>query len=335
VFEVEPWGHAIEVRLCAEDPRHDYRPVAGKLSRFSIPSEAGVRVDSALDGAGEVSPYYDSMVAKVIAHAPTRSEATAKLARALRGARLHGIVTNRELLVRVLESDEFQQGATDTDFLVRNNPATLGSPLVDAAAERLHAAAAALAAQAARRADAPVLRGAPSGWRNNSSQPQRVRYDGEHGELTVEYQLLREGLTLRVNGEALEAARLHAATADLVRLEVGGVERAYSVAPAGENVCVDSGLGSSLLAVLPRFPLPENAAAAGSLVAPLPGTVHEVRVAVGDEVAQGQVLLVIESMKLLHEIAAPKTGKVAALAVERGRQVDAGAVLAVLESEEQ
>jgi propionyl-CoA carboxylase alpha chain len=274
------------------------------------------------------------MLAKVIAHAPTRQEAAAKLARALRGARLHGIVTNRELLVRVLESEEFQQGATDTDFLVRNDPAALGAPLVDAAAERLHAAAAALAAQAERRADAPVLRSAPSGWRNNPSQPQRVRYDGEHGEQTVEYQFSREGLTLRVNGETLEAARLHAAAADLVRLEVGGVERAYSVARAGETVCVDSGLGSSLLAELPRFPLPEDAAAAGSLVAPLPGTVHDVRVAVGDEVAQGQVLLVIESMKLLHEIAAPTAGKVAALAVERGRQVDAGTVLAVLESDE-
>jgi len=334
VFDAEPWGHAIEVRLCAEDPRHDYRPVAGKLSRFSIPSEAGVRVDSALDGTGEVSPYYDSMLAKVIAYAPTRAEAAAKLARALRGARLHGIVTNRELLVRVIESDEFQQGATDTDFLVRNDPAALGAPLVDAAAERLHAAAAALAAQAERRNSATVLRQAPSGWRNNPSQPQRVRYTGEQGELAVEYQFSRDGLTLRVNGDVLEGSRLHSAMAELVRLEVGGVERAYAVAQAGDAVTVDSSLGSSLLAEIPRFPLPEDAAAAGSLVAPLPGTVHDVCVAVGDEVAQGQVLLVIESMKLLHEIAAPQAGKVAALAVERGRQVDAGTVLAVLESED-
>jgi acetyl/propionyl-CoA carboxylase alpha subunit len=334
VFDTEPWGHAIEVRLCAEDPRHDYRPVAGKLSRFEIPDGDGIRVDSALDGAGDVSPYYDSMLAKVIAYAPTRAEAAAKLARALRGSRLHGIVTNRELLVRVLESAEFQQGATDTDFLVRHDPAVLGAALVDPAGERLHAAAAALAAQAARRATTSVLQPAPSGWRNNPSQPQQVSYIGEQGELTVEYQFLRSGLTLRVNGEMLEGPRLRGATSDCVRLVVGGVERAYSVSKAGDGVCIDSSLGSSLLVEIPRFPLPEDASAAGSLVAPLPGTVHEVRVAVGDAVAQGQVLLVIESMKLLHEIAAPQAGTVASLGVERGRQVDAGTVLAVLETDE-
>jgi len=333
VFDVESWGHAIEVRLCAEDPRHDYRPVAGRLSQFSIPGEAGVRVDSALDGAGEVSPYYDSMVAKVIAHAPTRAEATAKLAQTLRRARLHGIVTNRELLVRVLESDEFQEGATDTDFLVRNDPASLGAPLVDAAAERVHAAAAALAAQAERRLTASVLRSTPSGWRNNPSQPQAARYAGEHGEILVEYQFSRDGVLLRVNNEPLDGVRVHSATPDFVRLEVAGVERGYSVARAVDVVCVDSSLGSSAFVETPRFLLPEDATAAGSLVAPLPGTVHDVRVSVGEQVAAGQVLLVIESMKLLHEIAAPQAGTVASLSVQRGQQVDAGTVLAVLDAE--
>ncbi len=333
VFDVEPWGHAIEVRLCAEDPRHDYRPVAGKFNQFAISSGNGLRVDSALDDAGEVSPYYDSMLAKIIAHAPTRAEASAKLARALRAAKLHGIVTNRELLVRVIESEEFQQGATDTDFLVRHNPQTLGAPLTDASSERVHAAVAAIAGQARRRREAPVLRSAPSGWRNNPSQPQTVRYIGEHGEHLVEYLFTRKGIAVRVDGQPLDGVHLQLATADLVRLQVAGIERSFAAQQLADAVYVDSSLGSSVFTEVPRFSLSQDAAVAGSLIAPLPGTVHEVRASVGDQVAAGQVLLVIESMKLLHEIAAPQAGKVAAIGVERGRQVDAGTVLAVLEAE--
>ncbi len=333
VFDLRPRGHAIEVRLCAEDPRHDYRPVAGRLSRCEVPSGDGLRVDSALDGAGDVPPYYDSMLAKVIAHAPTRNEAAARLAHALREARLHGLVTNRELLVRVLESDEFIEGATDTGFLSRHDATKLGAPLVTETDERLHAAAAALAAQAQRRSESHVLGNAPSGWRNNPSQPQSVRYAGEHGEHLVEYQFLRGELTLRVDGEALKNVRLKEATANLVRLEVGGIERRYHVEHVGDTLFVDSGLGNSALREVPRFPLVEDAVATGSLVAPLPGTVHEVRIALGDRIEAGQVLLVLESMKMLHEIAAPHSGQVASLAVERGNQVHAGAVLAVVEAD--
>jgi acetyl/propionyl-CoA carboxylase alpha subunit len=332
VFDVEPWGHAIEVRLCAEDPRQDFRPVAGQCSSFAIKAGDGLRVDSAFDDAGVVSPYYDSMLAKVIAHAPTRSEASAKLSLALRTARLHGIVTNRELLVRVLESEDFQQGATDTDFLVRHRPQALGTPLADASTERLHAVAAALAGQAIRRADAGVLLPAPSGWRNNPSQPQSVRYVGESGDLQIEYSFTRGELAVRVNGESLAGVCLRQASLDLVRLEVAGVERAYAIQLADDATYVDSCLGSSVLREVPRFPAPEKLAAVGSLAAPLPGTVHEVRVAVGECVAAGQILLVIESMKLLHEIAAPTAGTISALIVERGRQVDAGSVLVVLDA---
>ncbi len=145
-------GHAIEARLYAEDPRRDYLPSAGTLHRFRLPPGADVRLDSAIEGCGVVSPYYDPMVAKLIAHAPTRAEAARKLARALAGARIHGLRTNRELLVRVLEHPEFLAGKTDTDFLVRHDAAALAAPLCGAETERLHAAAAALAGQAERRA---------------------------------------------------------------------------------------------------------------------------------------------------------------------------------------
>ncbi len=324
-------GHAIEARLCAEDPQHDYRPAAGTLHRFRIPTDTGVRVDSALDDSGFVSPYYDSMLAKVIVHAPTRAEAAKRLSRVLRAAQIHGLRTNRELLVRTLEHPAFLAGETDTGFLERHGPVSLGAPLGDAACEIVHAAAAALAAQAERRATAAVLRSAPSGWRNNPSQPQRVVFLSASGELAVEYAFTRSGLTLRVNGEDLTAACCVEAMSQSVRLEVDGIERTFAVQRVEETYYVDSPMGCSTLTELPRFPLPEDAAAAGSLVAPLPGVVNELRVALGAMVEAGDVLLVIDSMKMLHEISAPASGVVVELRVEAGNQVDAGTILVVIE----
>jgi acetyl/propionyl-CoA carboxylase alpha subunit len=331
VFQARSSGHAIEARLCAEDPQQDYRPAAGTLHRFEIPTAAGVRVDAAIDESAVVSPYYDSMLAKVIVHAPTRTEAAKRLSRALAQARIHGLRTNRELLVRVLDHPDFLSGDTDTHFLERHDPAALAAPLADASTERLHAAAATLASQAHNRTSTTVLASAPSGWRNNPSQLQSVRYQGEAGEILVEYAFQRDDLHLRVASEPLPNVRCVSATPTLVRLEVDGIERAYTVERAGDTYYVDSPLGSSTLVELPRFPLPEDAAVAGSLVAPLPGVVNHVKVQSGDVVSAGDVLLVIDSMKMLHEISAPAGGTVTEIRVEAGSQVDAGAVLVVIE----
>jgi acetyl/propionyl-CoA carboxylase alpha subunit len=336
VFEVQPRGHAIEARLCAEDPREDYRPAAGTLHRFEIPTASGVRVDAAIgstasDGAAVVPPYYDSMLAKVIVHAPTRAEAARRLARALAAAKIHGLRTNRELLVRVLEHPDFLSGATDTHFLERHDAAKLAAPLVEAKRERLHAAAAALAGQAENRATAAVLANAPSGWRNNPSQLQRVSFQSDGGEWLVEYAFERAGLTLRVNGELLPHARCQTLTPTEVRLEVDGIEHTYHVDHQDDTFYVDSPFGASVLVEVPRFPLPQDAAVAGSLVAPLPGVVQQVKVHVGDVVSAGDLLLVIDSMKMLHEITAPAGGTVTEVHVEAGSQVDAGAVLVVID----
>ncbi|MBX3412017.1 MAG: ATP-grasp domain-containing protein [Pirellulales bacterium] len=324
-------GHAIEVRLYAEDPRRDFMPVTGRLHAFDIPALPGLRIESGVLGTSEVSPYYDSMLAKVIAHAPTRDEAAARLASALAKSRLHGLRTNRELLVRILRHPEFLAGQTDTHFLVRHKPADLGAPLAGEDATGLHAAAAALAAQAERRESTPVLRYVPSGWRNNVSQLQQARFTCDGREIVVGYRFQRTGLQLEIDGREIAAVRLAACTPTQVILEVAGVQRTFDVYRAGATSFVESSLGSTELVEIDPFPLPDEALEAGSLVAPLPGVVHEVKVSVGAEVAAGDVLLVIESMKMLHPVTAPAAGRVAELRVERAAQVDAGAVLAVIE----
>ncbi|HEX6676926.1 MAG TPA: biotin carboxylase N-terminal domain-containing protein, partial [Actinomycetes bacterium] len=145
-------GHAIEARLYAEDPRRDFLPAAGRLHRFRVEPRPGLRIDAGVRDGSVVGVHYDPLLAKVVAHAPTRAEAAGLLAAALATARIHGLVTNRDLLVRVLRHAAFLAGETDTHFLERHGVSELGAPLAGAEAERVSAAAAALAAQAARRA---------------------------------------------------------------------------------------------------------------------------------------------------------------------------------------
>ncbi|MBI2826172.1 MAG: ATP-grasp domain-containing protein [Planctomycetia bacterium] len=331
VWQVRPTGHAIEARLYAEDPTRDFAPSIGTLHRFDVPSGPGVRVDTGVADGSEITPHYDAMVAKVIVHAATREEAARRLAATLARARIHGPRTNRELLVRVLGHPEFLAGQTDTHFFERHAPADLGAPSVDGAGERLHAAAAALAAQAERRAAAVVQRCIPAGWRNNPSQLEQVRFAAAHGEIAVGYRRDRACLKLAVDGEELATVRVGACTPTRVELETDGVLRAYDVHRVGETCYVDSPLGASALRELARFPTPEEEVEAGSLVAPLPGVVDDVKVAVGDLVAAGDVLVVIESMKMFYPVTAPAAGRVTEIRVQKATHVEARTVLAVIE----
>ena len=324
-------GHAIEARLCAEDPRHDYLPSAGTVHRFRIAESDGVRVDSAIGESGIISPYYDSLLAKVIAYAPSRTEAARRLGHALARAQIHGVKTNRDLLVRTLVHPEFQRGQTDTHFLSRHDPTVLAVPLADAEAERLHAAAAALAGQNERRQSAQVLRDAPSGWRNNRSEMRQTQFRGSRDEITIEYAFERGGLQLRIDGQPQPSASCECVRPEQIRLQVAGIVRSYDVHRVGNTYYVDSPLGASILEELPRFAVPRDEAAAGSLVAPLPGVVNEVKVKQDDTVAAGDVLLVIDSMKVFHWISAPLSGRVMEIRVSAGDHVEAGVVLVVIE----
>jgi acetyl/propionyl-CoA carboxylase alpha subunit len=334
-------GHAVEARLYAEDPRRGFLPQAGTLHRFRVGEIPGVRVDAGVGDGSVVGVHYDPLLAKVIAHAPSRAEAAGLLAAALDGARLHGVTTNRDLLVGVLRHPAFLAGEIDTAFLERHAPDELAAGRRDPEARRLHAAAAPLAAQAARRAGATVQPTIPSGWRNNPSQLQRVDFDDDEGVLAVGYRFGRAGAleALEVDGEPVPGARLWAtrpAGPDtwLVDLEAGGVRRRFEVHRVGDVHYLDGPLGHAELRERPRFPAPASAGAAaaeGSLASPLPGIVRRVAVRTGERVAAGALLVVVEAMKLEHRISAPSAGRVRELLVVEGQEVAAGAPVAVLE----
>ncbi|ODU10962.1 MAG: acetyl/propionyl-CoA carboxylase subuit alpha, partial [Pseudonocardia sp. SCN 72-51] len=321
-------GHAIEVRLYAEDVAAGFLPATGTLHSFTIPSGDGIRVDTGFVDGSVVSPHYDPMLAKVIAHGPTRTDAARALARALAGARIHGVTTNRDLLVGILREEEFLAGGTDTGYLTRHDPAALGAP---AGGVARHAAAAALAAQATNRAGARVLATFPSGWRNVGGEPQRAAYTVGDTEVAVAYRYRRGVLDVRVDDAALGEVVVASATPDLVVLEVDGVRRRYTVTRADGVSYVDGPDGSVALVEVPRFADPNAAAAAGSLLAPMPGGVVRVLAEAGASVTAGQPLVVLEAMKMEHTVAAPVDGIVSEIHVAQGDQVDTGQVLAVVD----
>ncbi|MEV0058738.1 biotin carboxylase N-terminal domain-containing protein [Nocardia sp. NPDC050718] len=339
-------GHSIEVRLYAEDPAHDWQPQSGPVHRIEIPftageftvlEQAGVRLDTGVVDGSLVGVHYDPMLAKVISYAETRAEAAHLLATALQRAKIHGLVTNRDLLVRVLRHPAFLAGDTDTAFFATHDLAALSAPLVSDADEALSIVAAALADAALAHTTNRFAKLAPSGWRNLASQPQRKSYESRtSGTHEVRYRFTRAG-DIEVDGH--DGLALISVTPERVVLAVPGergpVRRQFEIARYGDLVAVDSPLGPVAARRLPRFTDPSEQVAAGSLLAPMPGSVIRLGAAEGDQVTQGQPILWLEAMKMEHTIVAPATGVLSALNVTVGQQVEVGTVLAVVEEEEQ
>ena len=380
-------GHAIEVRLYAEDPAAGWQPQSGTLHAFGLPAgpaefrlpgelqgartallAAGagagsgaaadglaarpasapaatvataarplLRLDSSVTGGSVVGVQYDPMLAKVICWAADRDQAAAALSAALAGARIHGLTTNRDLLVNVLRHPAFLAGQTDTAFFASHGLDRLAAPVAGAEAAALSALAAALADAAARQETARVLGGLPTGWRNVPSQLQSKQYaragsrpPGDAEPLTVSYRLDRSGLI--VGGR--DDIALVSMSAGVVELEVAGLLRRFEVAAYPGLTCVDSALGPVALRPSGRFADPASQLVAGSLLAPMPGTVVRVGAKVGQQVTAGQPLLWLEAMKMEHVISAPAAGILAELPVAAGQQVEVGSVLAVVKSEE-
>ncbi|MFJ9392575.1 biotin carboxylase N-terminal domain-containing protein [Nocardioides sp. NPDC101246] len=307
-------GHAVEVRLYAEDPTADYQPQSGVLTKLEFAGDA--RVDAGYTSGSEVSTFYDAMLAKVIVHAPTRDAAIRRLVSVLRTAKIHGLVTNREQLVGILGSEAFRSGEVSTALLAEEKflPHTEdpGAPV----------AAAVALAEATRRPGIPVA------WRNVTNQPQRTVFeDGTEDGLVVEWYGTRDGY--RIDGfEVIDAGQTR------VVLEKDGLRATYEISVDGDRIDVDAPFGHTALRKRSRFTDPATQTQPGSLLAPMPGSVVSVLAEAGSSVAEGQPLLVLEAMKMQHTVTAPTDGVLAQINVKPGSQVAAGEVLAVVEEAE-
>jgi propionyl-CoA carboxylase alpha chain len=327
----EPHGHAIEVRLYAEDPSADYAPQTGLLLDFDVAHDSefaldgyGIRLDTGFESGNEVGTFYDAMLAKVIAYAPTREQAARALARTLETARLHGLITNRDQLVASLRHPQFLSGDVATSFYD-----DLADLKERAPVDNLAAFAGAVALAEHRRKHAAVQSRIPAGFRNVVSQPQSTKFDVDGTEVDVQWYGGRAGFTL-ADQDPGRPVTVVAASPDLVVLDIAGTVRRYRTRVVDGAVLVDGPRGGATLRVVPRFVDPASQVAAGSLLAPMPGSVIAVHAKMGDVVVEGAPILVMEAMKMQHAISAPYPGTVTELAATPGQQVEAGTVLAVV-----
>ena len=333
-------GHAIEARLYAEDPSAGFLPAVGTLAAFAPPAEPAVRWDSGVEAGSEVGLDFDPMLAKVIAHAPTRAEAAGRLALDLERLHIGGVTTNRHFLVASLRSEAFLAGDTTTDFIERADPSRA---VAHTPAECRHAAvAAAMWLQAAERQEARTLGWMPSGWRHGRLPPERAELAVETAagpvEVRVSYRPQRDG-SFTVRAECVDAAV--EATATVVAWRPGGLDLewdgrrvGYAVTADGELLHLTGDSETVTVAVVPRFGAPDRGLAAGGFAAPMPGVIVEVRVTSGDQVAAGTTLVVMEGMKMEHHVSAPCDGTVTEVLVNPGDQVDNGSPLLVFEAAE-
>ncbi|MBF6150086.1 ATP-binding protein [Nocardia nova] len=321
-------GHAVEVRLYAEDVAAGYLPSTGTVRRFEVPDLPGIRVDSGIRSGSRVGVHYDPMLAKVIAYGADREQAVRRLGRALAETVVHGVTTNRQLLVSILREPEFRAGAIDTGYLERHDHVAM-SRSNDPRAEVVHLIAAALLGAARRRDGAAILPQLPAGWRNVPSSAAwtafRTDDDTEH---RIAYDLRRGLVTV---DDTEHAVAVHECDRGRIDLSVDGVRTVVRSSRVADIEYVDSALGSATLIESPRFTDPADTQETGSLLAPMHATVIRTAVDAGDAVAAGDVVVVLEAMKMEHTVTAPYDGLVTSLPIQAGSTVEGGAVLAVIE----
>jgi 3-methylcrotonyl-CoA carboxylase alpha subunit len=310
-------GHAVEARVYAEDPEHDFLPSTGTIVALELPSD--IRIDTGVEAGGEVTPYFDPMIAKLIAQAPTRQAALDRLSHALERTVIAGVRSNVAFLANLCRADEFRRGAVDTSFIDRNLPRLGAVPQPRDNGAAALGVAHLLNAAAAKEAGSV-----------DDSAPSESPWDSGDG-----FQLggVRSiAIPIVIDGENADATVTYAKDGARVAVDVADPATDAKVFAAGHDAYVVRG-GRQTRIQIRDFAAPSASAGAGDGVikAPMHGKVLEVLAAVGDRVAFGQRLAVIEAMKMEHTLRAPFTGIVTQVPVRTGAQVVESAPVMVLE----
>ena len=326
----EPRGarsaHAIEARLYAEDPANDFLPQAGRIVAWGPPRGAGIRVDHALATGLEISPYYDPMLAKIVAAGANREEARRRLIAALEDLTLFGVTTNRRFLIDCLERPAFVAGEARTDFVPRFFPsAATGAPASEPALLTLAAVLV-----ATREANGTV----EFGWRSSGIAGAAVKLQLAETRYRASVTTSdAKAYAVTIEGEPRMLTLLERQP-DRVRFVDGGVERLGRFSWDGSTLYLETGRHAVSVIDATFAPSVEHARAAhGSARSPMPGIVTKVAVSVGDPVKKGQLLIVLEAMKMLHEIVASAGGRVSNILVAPGQQVGMRALLVEIDSD--
>ncbi len=340
--EVAIDGHSIEVRLVAEDPVAGWIPSGGPVRLFDLGD--GVRVDAGVQAGVAVSSEYDSLLAKVIAHGPNRSVAVQQLERALRSGWVAGPRTNLATLLAILAEPDFRAGETTTAYLA-DHPSVVTASALDDSTRVALLVGATMAAEYAGRAADPVTGFAPSGWRNLRTAGQRVVWTLNEADYPVEYLFTahdavqvwlgpwpepQDDGSLAADTRQVLTVRLLARTAGRQVVEVDGRRLAIETRQDGETMHTRCAGGSASWDLRPRFVVHEPDELGSGPISPLPGTVIAVYAEPGQQVVEGDLLMVVEAMKMEHKITAAGAATVGEVRFREGDRVDAGDLLVEL-----
>ncbi|MDC1241912.1 biotin/lipoyl-binding protein [Gammaproteobacteria bacterium] len=319
-------GHSIEARLYAEDPNNNFLPEIGKLIAFEPGYNDDTRWDSGVTEGSEIGTKFDPMLAKIISYAPTRHDAALKLARALESAHIGGIKTNRDFLISCLRSKEFLDGDTTSDFIDRVNPdrKLKLSPL-----EIEHVVSiAALWIQERNRSKTNIASFMSSGWTNGRLPKQNITLVFDKEEYKVLYKYKRN------IGYVFEWGKIgviHSADKYGIDVEFNGKRHYSRITIKDNNILVHMPYGDVNLEIKPRFLMPGSEKPQGSLSAPMPGKVIALNVKKGSKVKAGDILVILEAMKMEHSIKAAEDGVVSKILISKNDQVENGAPLMIVD----
>ena len=334
--DIDLFGHAIEVRLYAEDPSAGFLPSTGPIKLFAAPEGEGVRIDSGVETGDEVTPFYDAMVAKLITYGETREDARLKMRSALRDTALFGPLNNRDFLLDVLDRPDFIHGAATTAFIDDNFGDAFLPPGVSSSDLAVAAATQHVLAMEHHHSQSASVNEELLDWVSMGRVTDTRRYD--LGEQTYDVSLVP--LSVGEYEVTVNDQTHHVRITDMgdshVITEIDGLAHRYHYhdeAPA--TLYLSSDNLSMMLADSTRIP-PEaqDAAGGGTITAPMHGQLLSIDVAAGEAVQKGQRIAVLEAMKMQHEIIAPGDGCVVEVAASAGKQIGAGDVIMMLELDE-
>ena len=320
-------GSSIEARLYAEDPSNDFLPATGTLIAYESDINIDARWDTGIEQGSVVGTDFDPMLAKVITKGKTRVDAANKLALALESLHIGGVTTNRDFLVASLRSEDFLNGKTTSDFIEKTNPQR--AVILDGESLENALSAASLWIQGQNRENATILREIPTGWRNSRLPGQKITFNYLDQDIEITYRSNRDGSFTVNNGTT---AKIIEWTPSGIDIEVNNSRFFSKITRDSDSIVVHGPWGDALFKILPRFTLPGSEQQAGGLVAPMPGKVIDLKVKVGSKVKKGDTLVILEAMKMEHQVKASEDGKVTKVLIKKDDQLENGALLMVVDN---